>query len=573
VLSLVLWSLIVVVSFKYVALIMRADNKGEGGILALMARVLAQPELKPRARRAVLLLGLAGASLFYGDGAITPAISVLSAVEGLEVATPTFKPYVVPITIGILIALFAIQRHGTAKVGVSFGPITTLWFLVIAALGVAAIVRRPEVLAAVSPAYAVAYLYQHGVTGFLSLGAVFLAVTGAEALYADMGHFGRGPIRIAWFALVLPALMLNYFGQGALLLENPAAIEHPFYRLAPEWALYPVVALATAATVIASQAVITGVYSITHQAIQLGYAPRMRVQHTSGREMGQIYIPGINMALLVAVIALVAAFRSSSNLAAAYGIAVSGTMIITTLFAWCVARNEWHWGPLRLAGVIGSLLVIDATFFAANSVKIADGGWFPLVFGSGVLLMLTTWKRGRELIDRQLDSGALSLDAFIRSIEGTEIATVPTTAVFLATSGSDVPHALLHNLKHNQVLHERVVICTVDVLPVPRISQSQRLVVERLSSRFYRVRIHYGFMDEPDVPAELEWCAEQALGLDPMTTSYFLGRETVLPHVGDGMAPWRERLFVTMFRNAGTAADHFKLPPNRVVELGTQVAI
>ena len=573
VLSLVLWSLVVVVSIKYVWLIMRADNKGEGGILALMARVLAQPALSARRRRSVLLLGLAGAALFYGDGAITPAISVLSAVEGLEVATPTFKPYVVPITIGILIALFAIQKQGTAKVGASFGPITSLWFVVLAVLGVAAIARHPSVLAAVWPGYAVAFLFDHGTVGFLSLGAVFLVVTGAEALYADMGHFGRNPIRIVWFTMVLPSLLLNYFGQGALLLENPAAIENPFYRLVPEWGLYPLVGLATAATVIASQAVITGVYSITHQAIQLGYAPRMRVQHTSGRQMGQIYLPGINATLLLAVIALVALFRSSSNLAAAYGIAVSGTMIITTLFAWLVARNEWHWGPLRVAAVIAPLLVVDATFFAANSIKIADGGWFPLVFGSGVLLLLLTWKRGRELIDRELDAGALSLDAFIRSIEDNEIATVPTTAVFLASSDNDVPHALLHNLKHNQVLHERVVICRVDVLPVPRVPPAQRVAVDRLSHRFYRVKIHYGFMDEPDVPAELEWCTEQALHLDPMTTSYFLGRETVIPHVGSGMAPWRERLFVTMFRNAGTAADHFKLPPNRVVELGTQVAI
>ena len=381
------------------------------------------------------------------------------------------------------------------------------------------------------------------------------------------------PIRLAWFALVLPSLVLNYFGQGALLLANPATIRNPFYLLAPDWGLYPLVALSTAATVIASQAVITGVYSITHQAIQLGYAPRMNVQHTSGRAMGQIYVPTMNLALFVAVVVLVAAFRSSSNLAAAYGIAVSGTMIITTVFAVLVARNEWHWRSVFAVPVFTVLLVVDVAFFSANTVKIADGGWFPLVFGAGVLMLLTTWKRGRELLDEQLGKGALPLEPFIASVEAHEAASVPITAVFLTSTPDEVPHPLLHNLKHNGVLHERIVICHVKVLPVPRVPAAQHVVVERLSTRFFRVSIYYGFMEEPDIPAALDWCCEQSLMLDPMSTSYFIGRETVIPRVKSGMAAWRQRIFAAMFRNAGTSADHFKLPPNRVVELGTQVTL
>ncbi len=573
ILSLVFWSLIVVVSFKYVALILRADNKGEGGIMALMARVLADEGLSGRTRQAVILLGLFGAALFYGDGLITPAISVLSAVEGLEVVTPVFTPYIVPITLGILVALFWIQSHGTAKVGVAFGPITCVWFFALGALGVAQIVNHPGVLAALLPTHALAFFAADPGLGFLAMGSVFLVVTGAEALYADMGHFGRRPIRLAWFGLVLPALLLNYFGQGALLLNDPTTIKNPFYLMAPDWFLLPLVGLATAATVIASQAVITGVYSITQQAIQLGYAPRMELEHTSSSQMGQIYMPGVNWLMLLGVIALVLAFRSSTNLAAAYGIAVTGTMIITSVFAYLVARRQWGWRSRLAMPVFGALMVLDLTFLAANSTKILDGGWFPLVFGGLIYLLLTTWKAGRELLHERLDTQSLFLKEFIVGIETPDTLSVPGTAVFMTPYPEHVPHALLHNLKHNKVLHEQVAMVTVTVDSIPRVAEAQRVVVERLSHRFYRVRIHFGFMDAPDVPAALEWCAEQGLDMDPMTTSYFLGRETVVPRVGAAMPYWREALFAGLYRNARTAADFFRLPPNQVVELGTRVTL
>ncbi|MBI5898155.1 MAG: potassium transporter Kup [Rhodocyclales bacterium] len=573
ILSLVFWALIVVVSFKYVALILRADNKGEGGIMALMARVLADQGFTGRTRQAVILLGLFGAALFYGDGLITPAISVLSAVEGLEVATPVFAPYIVPITLGILVALFWIQRHGTARVGVAFGPITCVWFVALAAMGVMQILRHPAVLAGLWPGHALAFLATDPGLGFLAMGSVFLVVTGAEALYADMGHFGRRPIRLAWFGLVLPALLLNYFGQGALLLDDPTTIRNPFYLMAPDWFLLPLVGLATAATVIASQAVITGVYSITQQAIQLGYAPRMELLHTSGSQMGQIYMPGVNWLMLLGVIALVLAFKSSTNLAAAYGIAVTGTMIITSLFAWLVARRQWGWRRRLALPVFGALLVLDLTFLAANSTKLLDGGWFPLVFGGAVYLLLTTWKAGRELLQERLDTQALLLKDFIPAIETPDTISVPGTAVFMTPYPEHVPHAMLHNLKHNKVLHEQVALVTVTMESVPRVPDAQRVAVARLSHRFFHVGIHFGFMDTPDVPAALEWCGEQGLELDPMTTSFFLGRETVVPRVGDAMPYWRESLFARMYRNAGTAADFFGLPPNQVVELGTRVTL
>ena len=573
ILSLVFWSLIVVVSFKYVALILRADNKGEGGIMALMARVLADQGITGRTRQAVVLLGLFGAALFYGDGLITPAISVLSAVEGLEVATPVFAPYIVPITLGILVALFWIQRHGTAKVGASFGPITCVWFFALGALGVAQILRHPSVLAALWPGPALAFLVADPHLGFLAMGSVFLVVTGAEALYADMGHFGRRPIRLAWFGLVLPALLLNYFGQGALLLADPAAVKNPFYLMAPDWFLLPLVGLATAATVIASQAVITGVYSITQQAIQLGYAPRMELLHTSGSQMGQIYMPGVNWMMLLGVIALVLAFKSSTNLAAAYGIAVTGTMIITSLFAYLVARRQWGWRKRLALPVFGALLVLDLAFLGANSTKILDGGWFPLVFGGAIYLLLTTWKAGRELLQEKLDTQALLLKDFIPAIETPDTINVPGTAVFMTPYPEHVPHALLHNLKHNKVLHQQVALVTVTVESVPRVPSAQRVVVERLTHRFYRVHIHFGFMDPPDVPAALEWCGEQGLDMEPMTTSFFLGRETVVPRVGAAMPYWRKALFSGLCRNARTAADFFGLPPNQVVELGTRVTL
>ena len=573
ILSLVFWSLIVVVSFKYVILILRADNRGEGGIMALMARVLSEEKLTPGTRRIALMLGLFGAALFYGDGLITPAISVLSAIEGIEVATPVFTPYIVPLTIGVLIGLFWIQRHGTAKVGVSFGPITIVWFIVLAVLGAFQIAANPAVLNALWPGHALAFLVADPKLGFLAMGSVFLALTGAEALYADMGHFGRRPIQLAWFGLVLPALLLNYFGQGALLLADPKAIQNPFYLMAPEWFMLPLVGLATAATVIASQAVITGVYSITHQTIQLGYAPRMDLLHTSSSQMGQIYMPGVNWLMLLGVIGLVLAFKSSTNLAAAYGIAVTGTMIITDIFAYLVARHQWGWSRSLAIAVFGLLLTLDLTFLAANATKIVDGGWFPLAFGGFVYLLLTTWKAGRQLVHERLDAHALVLAEFVPAIETPDVITVPGTAVFMTPYADHVPHALLHNLKHNKVLHERMVIATVTAPPVPRIPDDQRVTVERLSQRFYRVSIQYGFMEQPDVPEALSRCAAQGLDIEPMATSYFLGRETVVPEAGGKMPYWREAIFATRYRNARTAADFFRLPPNQVVELGTRVSL
>lgn len=574
ILSLVFWSLMIVVSLKYVVLILRADNKGEGGIMALMARVLADKSLTGGTRRAVLMLGLFGAALFYGDGLITPAISVLSAVEGLEVATPAFAAYIVPVTIGILVGLFAIQRHGTARIGASFGPITTIWFIVLAALGVVQIAGNPAVLAALWPGHALTFLVTNPYLGFLAMGSVFLALTGAEALYADMGHFGRRPIQLAWFGLVLPALLLNYFGQGALLLADPQAIQNPFYLMAPDWFLLPLVGLATAATVIASQAVISGVYSITQQTIQLGFAPRMDLLHTSSSQIGQIYMPGVNWLMLGGVVALVLAFKSSTNLAAAYGIAVTGTMIITTLFAYLVARHQWGWRRSLAVPVFGALLLLDLTFLAANSTKIVDGGWFPLAFGAGAYLLLTTWKRGRELLRERLDTEALPLKDFIAAVETPDTVTVPGTAVFLTPYPDHVPHALLHSLKHYKVLHERVVLTTVNVLQVPRVAKEERARVEQLGLRFIRVTLHFGFMEEVDVPVALAACVGHGLDLlDPMTTSYFLGRETVVTHPGAAMPYWRQSIFATFHRNASTAADFFKLPPNQVVELGTRVVL
>lgn len=539
--------------------------------MALMALVL-RGTMDPARARILMLLGLFGAALFLGDGTITPAISVLSAVEGLEVATPAFKPYVIPITLFVIVLLFVFQKHGTARVGASFGPIVIVWFGVIGALGVAGIARAPQVLAALNPVYALEFLATHGAPGFFSLGAVVLVVTGAEALYADMGHFGRMPIRIAWSGLVLPALALNYFGQGALLLDNPEAIEHPFYLLAPEWALYPLVGLATMATVIASQAVISGAYSITQQAMQLGYAPRMEIQHTSGEQIGQIYLPGINWALCAGVVALVLGFGSSSRLAAAYGIAVTGTMAITTLLAFVVARSIWKWRLPASVALFGAFLLVDLGFFAANVIKIVDGGWFPLAFGLVVFMLMLTWKRGRQLLQSRLEADSIPLDAFITSAS-LGCTTVPGTAVFMTTESSAVPHALLHSMKHYKSLHERIVLLNAVTLDVPHVPPSQRVAVDRINTQFYRIKVFFGFMDAPDLPEALEWCAEQGLRLDMMDTSFFLGRETLIPKSQSEMALWREKLFITMVRNARDAADYFNLPSNRVVELGAQVVL
>jgi KUP system potassium uptake protein len=571
VLSLIFWSLMVVVSLKYVMLVLRADNRGEGGIIALMS--LAMEGAGPRAAGAMVLLGLCGAALFYGDSALTPAISVLSAIEGLEVATPAFKPYVVPIALVVLAGLFIVQRRGTAAIGLLFGPVMIAWFATLAVLGTAQIALEPSVLAALDPSHAARFAAAHPRLAFFALGAVFLVLTGAEALYADLGHFGRAPIRLAWFSLVLPALTLNYFGQGALLLNNPAAIENPFYLLAPSWALYPLVALATAATVIASQAVISGAFSMTQQAMQLGYLPRLEVQHTSSSQIGQIYLPGINWALLTVVALLVIQFRSSENLASAYGLAVSGTMGITTLFAIAVARQRWQWSAWRTAAVFGVLLAVDVCFLAANALKIVDGGWFPLAFGAGVFMVLSTWKRGRDALNAKIAGEAMPVADFITAVERTSLPTAPGTAVFLAPRNGGVPLALLHNLKHNKVLHERVVLATVKVLTVPWVRDSQRVAVRRLNGRFYCVYLFFGFRERPDVPAALEWCAEQGLALDPQATSYFLGRELPDGGASAGMARWRSRLFAAMTRNSERAAEHFMLPVNRVVELGAKVAL
>ena len=574
VLSLITWSLIVVVSIKYLVFVMRADNRAEGGILALLA--LAVPPRSERSRRQWTLtaLGLFGAALLYGDGVITPAISVLSAVEGLEIAAPALEPYLIPITVAILIGLFLVQHRGTAGVGAVFGPIMVVWFLVIGWLGLASLVNNPGVLAAVNPLHGAEFFLRNGWMGFLVLGAVFLVVTGGEALYADMGHFGKRPIRLAWFALALPALLLNYYGQGALLLQEPGAAEHPFYHLAPAWANLPLVLLATAATVIASQALISGAFSLTRQAVQLGYSPRVTVEHTSEREIGQIYIPSLNWALMLACIGLVLGFRSSSALAAAYGIAVTGTMAITTVLFYEVARHRWGWPKPAIAALALFFLVIDLAFFGANVVKIVQGGWFPLLVGAFVFTLLSTWKRGREVLAARLTALSLPLEDFLASLLRHPPTRVPGTAVFMHSGARGTPPALLHNLKHNQVLHTQVVLLTVTTEEVPYVAEEERAQAEPLGHGFFRVLLRYGFMEDPAVPKALERVQAPGLSLRPPETTYFLGRETLIAsrRLG-GMALWRERLFAWMARNATTATAYFCLPPNRVVELGAQVEI
>ena len=573
VLSLVFWSLIFVVSIKYVALIMRADNKGEGGIMALMALVQRATAGDTRIRWLLMTLGIFGAALFYGDGMITPAISVLSAVEGLEVATPALKPYVIPISLAVLTALFLIQRRGTASVGALFGPVMLLWFAVLALLGAKEIARYPDVLAALSPVPAVAFFQEHRWHGFFVLGAVVLAFTGAEALYADMGHFGRRPIRLAWFGFVLPALLLNYFGQGALMLHDATAVQNPFYLLAPEWALYPMVLLSTLATVIASQAVISGAFSVTRAAIQLGYVPRMNIAHTSEREIGQIYIPAMNWGLLIGIVVLVLGFKSSSNLAAAYGIAVTGTMATTTILAFVVARTLWKWSwPATVIGLT-LFLGVDLIFFSANAVKIPQGGWFPLAIGLVVFTLMSTWKRGRALLYDRLKELAIAIDPFLDSVTKHPPVRVPGTAVFLTTKFEGVPHALMHNLKHNKVLHERVILLTVVFQDIPHIDASERIEVWPLGNNFFKVFVIYGFKDETNIPEALELCAPFGLEFNMMETSFFLSRETLIATRRPGMALWREKLFVSMSRNAGSVTSYFQIPTNRVVELGTQVEL
>jgi KUP system potassium uptake protein len=573
VLSLMAWALFVIVTLKYVLLILRADNRGEGGIMALMALVRRSFDGDPRLRTFLLTLGMFGAALFYGDAMITPAISVLSAVEGLEVVTPVLKPYVLPVTLVVITALFFVQQTGTARVGAFFGPVMTVWFLVLGLLGVISIAQYPSVLEALNPYWGVKFFAINGALGFFVLGAIVLAVTGAEALYADMGHFGKRPIKLAWLWLVFPGLLLNYLGQGALLLRDPSAVQHPFFHLAPEWALLPMVVLATLATVIASQAVISGAYSITRQAIQLGYCPRLMIEHTSEREIGQVYLPWINWGLYFAVVGLVLGFGSSSNLAGAYGIAVTGTMAIDSVLIFFVMRKLWNWPLVFALPVSAAFLFIDLAFFSANLLKILSGGWFPVIVGIVVFVVLSTWKRGREILFERLRPGAIALQPFIRSITEHPPARVPGTAVFLTATQEGVPHALLHNLNHNKVLHERVVLLTVRAEDIPHVPDEQRVKIQSLGDDFYRLTVHYGFKDEPDLPAALELASRQGMEFNLLETSFFLSRQTLVPTPSPGMALWREKLFAAMSRNAASATVFFKIPTNRVVELGTRIEL
>jgi KUP system potassium uptake protein len=575
-LSTIFWALMIVVSLKYVVLIMRADNRGEGGIMALIALASSSVGESSRWRLPLMLIGCVGASLFYGDAVLTPAISVLSAVEGLEIGTDAFKPYVVPIAVGVLIALFALQARGTAAIGRLFGPVTMLWFVALGAAGLYGIARAPQVLAALNPLHALAFVSSHGAASFVVLGSVVLAVTGAEALYADMGHFGKRPVRIAWFSLVAPALTLNYFGQGALLMVRPEAVQNPFYLLLPDWALYPMVALATAATVIASQAVISGAYSLTRQAIQLGFLPRMAIVHTSAREIGQIYIPAVNWLLCAAVIGAVIGFGSSARLAGAYGVAVTGTMLVDTLLTFFVIRFGWRYPLWLCLGATGFFLLIDLAFFAATLTKLDDGGWFPIAVGAAVLVAMTTWRRGRELLLARLRASSVPLGGFLKSVFVEPPQRVPGTAVFLTSTPDAAPHALLHSLKHYRVLHEQNVFLTVEFLDVPALPDEERVACESLGWNCWRVRVRYGFMDSPDVGLALALCGPYGLQVEPMDLSYFLSRQKIVPGPGsgaDGMARWRDGVFAAMARNAGNITDFFNIPTNRVVELGTRVEI
>ncbi|MDS4042304.1 MAG: potassium transporter Kup [Candidatus Competibacter sp.] len=573
VLSLIFWALIIVISIKYVTFVMRADNRGEGGILALLA--LSTRSFKGTAQQRTWLIGLGifGASLFYGDGAITPAISVLSAVEGLHIATPLLDAYVIPITLIILLALFLIQAWGTARVGAYFGPIMMLWFATLALLGLVNLAREPQVLAALAPGYALNFFAVNHWSGFLVLGAVFLAMTGGEALYADMGHFGKQPIRLAWFALVLPAILLNYFGQGALLLRDPAAVANPFYLLAPSWALYPMVILSTLATVIASQAVISGVFSLTRQAAQLGYCPRIAVRHTSEQAIGQIYVPAANWALLLAVIGLVLGFETSSNLASAYGIAVAITMVITTILVLVLARQVWGWNRFKLGLGIVFFLVVDLAFFSANALKIEHGGWITLLIGTAVYILMFAWKDGRELLNQRLRENAMPLNLFLQSLTQGSTLRVPGTAVFLTSNPDGVPNALLHNMKHNKVVHERLVLLTVFTKEIPRVEDQDRVTVHDLGHNTWRIVVRYGFAENPNLPHALTLCEPLGLRFEMMDTTFFLGRATLIPTTRAGMALWREKLFASLFRNATRPMEFFRIPYNRVVELGTQVEL
>jgi KUP system potassium uptake protein len=568
--SLILWSLLLIISVKYLILILRADNRGEGGILALATLV----GDVVRRGKVFFLLGLFGAALLYADGMITPAISVMGAVEGLHVATPLFDPYVVPIAIAILIGLFFFQSRGTTGVGTVFGPITMLWFLAISLLGVQQIIRAPEVLTAINPMHGFQFFMINGSRGFLVLGAVFLVVTGGEALYADIGHFGTAPIRLTWFSIVLPALTLNYFGQGALLLVQPETAVNPFYLMAPSWALYPMVVLATAAAVIASQAIISGAFSLTMQAIQLGYSPRLKVIYTSARIIGQIYVPVVNWGLMLACIGLVLGFRTSSNLAAAYGVAITTTMLITTILFYVVARRRWHWPAAAALPVAAFFVTIDLAFFGANMLKVAHGGWFPLLLSASILFLMLTWRKGRRVLRSRLSEICIPLDDFLPELKSQSIRRVPGTAVYMSGNRFGTPLSLVHNLKHNKVLHERVVLLTVRTEEVPYLANAKdRVALENLGEGFWRAQVHFGFMEKPNVPLALDSVKQTGLQFDPMRTTYFIGRETVLATRKLGLSSWRGSIFAWMTRNAGDVSSYFCLPPNGVVELGARVEV
>ena len=571
--SIFFWTMTVIVSIKYVALVLRADNNGEGGLIAMLALASNAVKDKPKLRRLLLIVGIFGTSLFYGDGVITPAISVLSAVEGLEVVSPAFAKGVIPITLAILFALFAVQKHGTAGIGKFFGPITLVWFLTIAVLGISQIVTHPEILWAISPHYAVNFMWNNPGTTFIILGAVVLCVTGAEALYADLGHFGKKPIRLAWFSVVMPCLVLNYFGQGALLLNNPAAVKNPFYLMAPDWALLPLVGLATMATVIASQALITGAFSVTKQAIQMGYLPRLKILHTSVRDTGQIYMPFINWGLFITIVLAVVMFRSSSNLAAAYGIAVCTDMLITTILTFYVIRHGWKYPLWLCLAATGVFFVVDFAFFASNLMKLFAGGWFPLVIGGIIFTLMMTWKEGRRIMNEKMRTDAIDLPSFLDAVFVSPPARVEGTAVFLTAEPGVVPNALLHNLKHNKVLHEQNLFVTVRNHEVPWIRMDKRIEIESLGHHCWQVVVNYGFKNDQDLPRALQHIKNRGCELEPMTTSYFLSRDTVVPSIGGGMAAWREKLFAQMHHNASGAADYLNLPNNAVVELGSKIEI
>ncbi len=573
ILSIFFWTLTTIVSIKYVMLVLRADNNGEGGLVAMLALASMAVKDRPRLRNNLLLVGIFGSCLFYGDGVITPAISVLSAVEGLEVVSPTFKRYVIPLTLIILFGLFVVQKHGTGGIGKLFGPITLVWFAVIASLGVYHIAAHPEILWAISPHYAIAFIFNEPSTTFLILGAVVLCVTGGEALYADMGHFGKKPIRVAWFAVVMPALTLNYFGQGALLLDKPEAVANPFYIMAPEWLLLPLVCLATAATVIASQALISGAFSVTKQVVQLGFLPRLQVMHTSVKDTGQIYIPVVNWGLFALIVLAVMMFKSSSNLAAAYGIAVCTDMMITTILTFFVIRYSWKYPLWLCLSATGFFFAVDFAFWSSNLLKLFEGGWFPLVIGAAILVLMLTWRDGREILHNKRDRDSMELTSFLDAVFLAPPTRVSGTAVFLTSGMGHVPNAFLHNLKHNKVLHEQNLFVNVQNHEVPWIAESERLQISPLEHNCWQVVIHYGFKDDPDVPSALENLKGMGCEISPMSTSYFLSRDSIVPTVGGGMAQWREKMFAQMHLNASSAADFLNLPSNSVVELGSKIEI